>query len=140
MWTGRQTLGSIENAIIQLHGEENQLDHALRSAVSDTERLRTQRSQSLRELARIKPDPSWLTAFYLAKPMDREALSRMLLLGFFQLVALASSTTKILFLPVLVAYLALAPLALTLYALEPKDERPRRRLLASLFARGHIQF
>ncbi len=54
MWTGRQTLASIENAIVQLHGEENQLDHALRSAVSDTERLRTQRSQSLRELARIK--------------------------------------------------------------------------------------
>src|SRR6476620_7709741 len=56
MWTGRQTLASIENAIVQLHGEENQLDHALRSAVSDTERLRTQRGQSLRELARIKLD------------------------------------------------------------------------------------
>ncbi len=46
MWTGRQTLASIEDAIVQLHGEENQLDHALRSAVSDTERLRTQRSQA----------------------------------------------------------------------------------------------
>ena len=32
MWTGRQTLASIENAIAKLHGEEGQLDQALRSA------------------------------------------------------------------------------------------------------------
>ena len=56
MWTGRQTLASIEDAIAKLHGVESQLDHALRSAVSDTERLRTERSQALRELARIKLD------------------------------------------------------------------------------------
>jgi hypothetical protein len=56
MWTGRQTLTSIEDAIAKLNGEESQLDIALHSAVSDAERLRTERSQSLRELARVKLD------------------------------------------------------------------------------------
>jgi hypothetical protein len=56
MWTGRQTLASIEDAISKLHGEQSQLDQALRSAVTETERLRSERSQSLRELARIKLD------------------------------------------------------------------------------------
>jgi chromosome segregation ATPase len=56
MWTGRQTLASIEEAIAKLRGEESALDAALRSAVADAERLRTERSQSLRELARIKLD------------------------------------------------------------------------------------
>jgi len=56
MWTGRQTLASIEGAISKLHGEQSQLDQALRSAVGETERLRSERSHSLRELARIKLD------------------------------------------------------------------------------------
>ena len=56
MWTGRQTLSSIESAIAKLHGEEGQLDGALRSAVGDAERLRKERSDALRELARIKLD------------------------------------------------------------------------------------
>ena len=56
MWTGRQTLSSIENAIANLHKEEGQLDTALRSAVAETERLRTERSEALRELARVKLD------------------------------------------------------------------------------------
>jgi hypothetical protein len=56
MWTGRQTLASIEDAISKLHGEQSQLDHALRSAVGETERLRSERGQSLRELARVKLD------------------------------------------------------------------------------------
>ena len=56
MWTGRQTLASIESAIAKLHGEESQLDGALRSAVGDAERLRKERSEALRELARIKLD------------------------------------------------------------------------------------
>jgi hypothetical protein len=56
MWTGRQTLASIEDALSKLHGEQGQLDQALRSAVGETERLRSERSQSLRELARIKLD------------------------------------------------------------------------------------
>src|SRR5262249_51188175 len=54
MWTGRETLASIETTIAKLHGEESRLDVALRSAISDIEQLRTERSQSLRELARVK--------------------------------------------------------------------------------------
>ncbi|MBO0743169.1 MAG: hypothetical protein J2P51_17320, partial [Hyphomicrobiaceae bacterium] len=56
MWTGRQTLASIEEAIGKLRGEESTLDGALRSAVADAERLRTERTQTLRELARVKLD------------------------------------------------------------------------------------
>ena len=56
MWTGRQTLASIEEAIAKLRGEESTLDAALRSAVADAERLRTERTQCFRELARIKLD------------------------------------------------------------------------------------
>src|SRR5262245_7674534 len=56
MWTGRQTLASIEEAIAKLRGEESTLDAALRSAVADAGRLRTERTQSLRELARVKLD------------------------------------------------------------------------------------
>ena len=68
MWTGRQTLGSIESKIAQLHGEESQLDRSLRSAVSDIEQLRKDRSQGLRELARIKLDE--LTAGRLVGNLD----------------------------------------------------------------------
>ena len=56
MWTGRETLGSIESTIAKLHREESQLDAALRSAVSDSERLRKERAEALRELARVKLD------------------------------------------------------------------------------------
>ena len=56
MWTGQQTLSSIEDAIANLHKEEGQLDAALRSAVGDAERLRKERSEALRELARVKLD------------------------------------------------------------------------------------
>lgn len=56
MWTGRQTLGSIEGAIAKLRGEESQLDGALRSAMTEAERLRKDRSDALRELARVKLD------------------------------------------------------------------------------------
>jgi chromosome segregation ATPase len=56
MWTGRQTLASIESAISDLRREEGQLDTALRSAVAETERLRKERSDALRELARVKLD------------------------------------------------------------------------------------
>ena len=56
MWTGRQTLASIEDAVAKLRGEEGALDAALRSALADAERLRTDRNQSLRELARVKLD------------------------------------------------------------------------------------
>ena len=56
MWTGRQTLAAIEGSIAKLHGEEGTLDAALRSAVADVERLRTERNQTLKELARVKLD------------------------------------------------------------------------------------
>jgi hypothetical protein len=56
MWTGRETLGSIESAIGKLYREESQLDASLRSAVAETERLRKERVETLRELARVKLD------------------------------------------------------------------------------------
>jgi hypothetical protein len=56
MQTGRQTLGSIESAIGKLYREETQLDGSLRSAVTEAERLRKERADTLRELARIKLD------------------------------------------------------------------------------------
>src|SRR5262249_34315433 len=56
MWTGRQTLASIEGAIGKLRGEGGGLERAMRSALADAERLRTDRNQSLRELARVKLD------------------------------------------------------------------------------------
>jgi hypothetical protein len=68
MWTGRQTLSSIESAIAKLHRDEGQLDAALRSAVSDADRLRKERSEGLRELARIKLDE--MTAGRLVSQLD----------------------------------------------------------------------
>src|SRR5262249_17785103 len=56
MWTGRQTLGSIETAIGKLYREETQLDASLKSAVAEAERLRKERAEALRELARVKLD------------------------------------------------------------------------------------
>jgi chromosome segregation ATPase len=56
MWTGRQTLASIEGAIANLNSEESQLDGALRSAVDEAARSRQERGEALRELARIKLD------------------------------------------------------------------------------------
>ena len=56
MWTGRQTLASIEGAIANLRREETQLDAALRSAGDEAERLRKERGEALRELARVKLD------------------------------------------------------------------------------------
>ncbi|MGE5511037.1 MAG: hypothetical protein ACM31O_07295 [Bacteroidota bacterium] len=56
MWTGRETLASIERAIADLNAEEGQLDVSLRSAVSEAERLRKERGEALRELARVKLD------------------------------------------------------------------------------------
>jgi uncharacterized membrane protein YgcG len=54
MMTGRQTLGSIESAIGKLYREESALDSSLKSAVSEAERLRKERAETLRELARVK--------------------------------------------------------------------------------------
>jgi uncharacterized membrane protein YgcG len=56
MWTGRETLGSIESAIGKLYREEAELDASLKSAVADSQRLRGERAEALRELARVKLD------------------------------------------------------------------------------------
>jgi hypothetical protein len=56
MWTGRQTLASIERVSSDLHGEEGRLDVALRLAVSEAARLRKERSAALQEFARVKLD------------------------------------------------------------------------------------
>jgi hypothetical protein len=56
MWTGRQTLASIESTLGRLHAEEGELDAALRSAIADADRLRKERVEALRELARVKLD------------------------------------------------------------------------------------
>ena len=56
MWTGRQTLGSIESAIGKLYRDESRLDASLRSGVAEAERLRKERAEALRELARVKLD------------------------------------------------------------------------------------
>jgi hypothetical protein len=68
MWTGRQTLESIEGAITNLRREEGQLDAAMRSAVEEAERLRRERGEVLRELARIKLDE--LSAGRLVQGLD----------------------------------------------------------------------
>jgi hypothetical protein len=56
MWTGRQTLTQIDDAIGSIRGEEGQLDASLSSATGEVERLRKERTEALRELARIKLD------------------------------------------------------------------------------------
>lgn len=54
MWTGRQTIATLEQAIARLNAEEGQLDTALRQASAEAERLRRERGVALRELARVK--------------------------------------------------------------------------------------
>lgn len=56
MWTGRQAFERIESAIVSLHRQETELDSALASATADAERLRRERGDAFRELARIKLD------------------------------------------------------------------------------------
>ncbi len=68
MWTGRQTLGEIEGALTKLRREEGQLDSALASAAGQAERLRAERVEALRELARIKLDE--MTAGRLVRNLD----------------------------------------------------------------------
>jgi len=68
MWTGRQAFERIENAIVGLHRQETELDSALASAAADAERLRRERSDAFRELARIKLDE--ITAQRLVDDLD----------------------------------------------------------------------
>lgn len=76
MWSGRQTLASIDSAISRLHGEESTLDRATQQAMAELERLRQERGKALRELARLKLDE--LAAGRLTTNLDaaeRRALS-----------------------------------------------------------------
>jgi hypothetical protein len=66
-------------------------------------------------------------AYYLMLPRTHRLLGRLQLMSLFQLIALAATTTKIFFAMSLVAYLALAPVAFTLAALEA-GQVPRRPL------------
>jgi hypothetical protein len=54
MITGRQALATVEQAIGRARNEENRLDAALRSATAEAVRLRAERMQAFRELARLK--------------------------------------------------------------------------------------
>lgn len=56
MWSGRETLSSIDGAIARLHGEESGLDRAIQAAMGEADRLRDERGKTLRELARVKLD------------------------------------------------------------------------------------
>lgn len=56
MWTGRQALSSINEAITSLHGQESGMDSAIQSVMAELERLRADRGRALRELARVKLD------------------------------------------------------------------------------------
>jgi hypothetical protein len=56
MFTGRDALFSIEQAISKIRNGESELDASLRSAMEEAARLRSQESQAFRALARIKLD------------------------------------------------------------------------------------
>lgn len=56
MISGRQALASIEDAVARLRADENGLDSALRSAAEEAARLRAQRMEAFRELARVRLD------------------------------------------------------------------------------------
>ena len=60
MITGRQALATVEQAIGQARNEENRLDVALRVAAEAAARLRAERMDAFRELARLKLDEALL--------------------------------------------------------------------------------
>ena len=54
MITGREALATVEQAIGRARNQESRLDAALRSATEEAVRLRGERMQAFRELARLK--------------------------------------------------------------------------------------
>jgi hypothetical protein len=60
MITGRQALATVEQAIGRARNEENRLDVALRAAAEEAARLRAERMDAFRELARLKLDEALL--------------------------------------------------------------------------------
>lgn len=67
-------------------------------------------------------------AYYLALPPRHRTLWRLQVLSFFQLIALAATTTAVFFVVALCAYLALSLPAMVLAALESASPGPRRAL------------
>jgi hypothetical protein len=57
MISGRQALATIEQAVTQLRHNEAQVERALQEAVDETARLRMERMERFRELARLKLGP-----------------------------------------------------------------------------------
>jgi chromosome segregation ATPase len=68
MWTGRQTLEQLDGVIAKLHRQETELDSALASATAEAERVRRERTDAFRELARVKLDE--ITARRLVDNLD----------------------------------------------------------------------
>jgi hypothetical protein len=56
MFTGRDALVSIEQAISRTRNEESRLDGALRSAMEEAARLRREEAEGFRTIAQIKLD------------------------------------------------------------------------------------
>ena len=79
MWTGRQTLGEIEGAIAKLRGEESRARRRIALGDGEAERLRRERSEALRELARIKLDE--MTAGRLVRNLDAAERRAVQILG-----------------------------------------------------------
>lgn len=79
MISGRQALGEIERAIAQLRGDEDRLGEALRGANDQAARLRAERMEGFRELARIKLDA--LTRDSVLGELDAAEKRALALLG-----------------------------------------------------------
>jgi chromosome segregation ATPase len=56
MFTGREALSSVERAISSVRASESRLDATLRSAVDEAARLRVEKAEGFRALARIRLD------------------------------------------------------------------------------------
>jgi hypothetical protein len=58
MISGRQALATIEQAVARAREEENRVTRALQATADETARLRMERMEAFRELARLKLDPA----------------------------------------------------------------------------------
>src|SRR5215211_5911284 len=56
MFTGREALSSIEQAISRIRSDESRLDAALSSAIKEAARFRREEAEGFRALARVKLD------------------------------------------------------------------------------------
>jgi hypothetical protein len=58
MISGRQALTTLEQAVARAREEEGRISRALQAALDETARLRAERMEAFRELARLKLDPA----------------------------------------------------------------------------------